>query len=73
MSLNNPIQMLVFISISADIYMSKSGEAEIARPGNCQNGKCTTWKIPEWAMYNPEIDRKFRPWKMTENHAWKMP
>ena len=24
-------------------------------------------------MYNPEIDRKFRPWKMTENHAWKMP
>ena len=23
-------------------------------------------------MYNPEIDRKFRPWKMTENHAWKM-
>ena len=49
------------------------GEAEIARARNCQNGKCTTWKIPEWAMYNPEIDRKFRPWKMTENHAWKMP
>ena len=48
------------------------GEAEIARARNCQNGKCTTWKIPEWAMYNPEIDRKFRPWKMTENHAWKM-
>ena len=45
---------------------------EIARPGNCQNGKCTTWKIPEWKMHNLENDRKCTPWKLTENHAWEM-
>ena len=40
---------------------------KISHPGKYQNGKCTTWKIPEWKLHALENDRKITPWKMTEN------
>ena len=41
---------------------NNKGSMEITHPGNCQNGNCTTWKIPEWQMHNLENDKKCIPW-----------
>ena len=44
----------------------ENAKMEIAHPGKYQNGKSTTWKIPEWKYHAPENYRKMTPWKMTE-------
>ena len=38
--------------------------------GKCQNGNCTTWKIPEWKLHNLENTRMEipHPGKLQRSH-----